>query len=111
MKVAVTKDVNLLELQKKVDTDFPGYKTSIRQSRILVVKKSGSAAALILAGNKKGVVKVNEGFPTMGQQMVFTLLMVLTGILIPLIVYFAAFYPGQKAIRNEMAEYVKKEYN
>ncbi|MFI5202963.1 MAG: hypothetical protein ACHQF2_00585 [Flavobacteriales bacterium] len=110
MKIQITKDFTIADAKQKVEAAFPNYTTSIRQGRILVVKKSGSAAALILPG-KKGTVRINEGFPSMGQQMVFTFSLILLGILIPLIIYFAAYFPGQKAVRNEMAEFLKKEYN
>lgn len=109
MRIKITKEFNITDLQKEINQVYPDYKTSIRQGRILVVKKSGSAAAMILGG-KNGKAIVNEGFPTMGQQMVFVFTLILLGILIPLIIYFAAFYPQQKAIRNEMADYIKSQY-
>jgi len=88
---------------------FPDHEVKNRTKSILVVRKPGSsAAAIVLVGN--GKVTVNEGFASMGGQMVFTLTLILLGILIPLIVYFIAFFPKQKAIRNEVADFIKKEY-
>lgn len=109
MKIQIKKDFTIAELKQKIDAAFPQYTTSVRQGRILVVKKSGSAAALIFGGTR-GSAQVKESFPTMGQYMLYTLLLILLGIIIPLIVYYIAFYPAQSAIRNEMAEFLKKEY-
>lgn len=108
MRVPVKQQVSLEELKSKLEQQFPNYQYSWRGKSILIVKKSGTAAALVLAGRDK--VTVNEGFPSMGGQLLFVLSMLLLGILIPLIIYFAAFFPAQKAVRNEVAEFVKKEY-
>ncbi len=109
MKVPVKQAVTIEELKAKLTSGLPHYEVTNRTKAILVVRKPGSsAAALVLAGKDK--VTVNESFATMGGQMVFTLTLILLGILIPLIVYFAAFFPKQKAVRNEVAEFIKKEY-
>ncbi|HNT49427.1 MAG TPA: hypothetical protein PLM56_06115 [Cyclobacteriaceae bacterium] len=110
MKISIKKDFTIEGAKEKINAAFPQYTTSIRQGRILVVKKSRSSAALIFGG-KGGSVQIKEGFPTMGQQLVFTLLLILLGILIPLIVYYIAYYPKQSAIRNEITEFLKNEYD
>jgi len=109
MKVRITNDFTLDELKSKIEKDFPDYKTSFRGKNILVVKKNGTTAALVLGG-KNGTARVNEGFPTMGGQMIFTFSLILLGILIPLIIYFTVFFPAQKSLRNEIADYIKKNY-
>ncbi len=73
MKIQIKKDFTITELKQKIDAAFPQYTTSVRQGRILVVKKSGSAAALIFGGTR-GSAQVKESFPTMGQYMLYTLL-------------------------------------
>lgn len=108
MKVPVKQQVSLEELKTKIESKFPAYTCSWRGKSILIVKKTGTAAAMVLSGKQK--VTVNEGFPTMGGQLLFVLSFLLLGILIPMIVYFAAFAPAQKAVRNEIAEFVKQEY-
>ena len=108
MKIAIKEQITTEQLKEKLAQQFPNYEVNNRTKSILVVKKSGSAAAIVMVGN--GKVSVNEGFATMGGQMVFTLSLILLGILIPLIVYFIAFFPKQKAVRNEVADFIKKEY-
>jgi len=108
MKITTKEQITTERLKEKLTAQFPAYEVKNRTKSILVVKKSGSAAAIVLVGN--GRVSVNEGFATMGGQLLFTFSLILLGILIPLIVYFIAFFPKQKAVRNEVGEFIKKEY-
>lgn len=108
MKIATKEQVTIEQLKEKLVQQFPDYEVSNRNKNILVVKKTGTAAALVLVG--KGKLSVNEGFATMGGQMAFTLSLLLLGILIPLVVYFIAFFPKQKAVRTEVSDFVKMEY-
>lgn len=109
MKITTKETVSTEQLKEALTKQFPDYQVTNRTKAILVVRKSdSSAAAIVMAGN--GRITVNEGFATMGGQMVFTLTMILLGILIPLIIYFIAFFPKQKAIRNEVGEFVKSKY-
>lgn len=108
MKVPIKRQFTLEELKGKIEQQFPHYQCSWRGKSILIVKKSGTAAAMVLVGREKATV--NEGFPSMGGQLLFVFSMLLLGILIPLIVYYSAFFPGQKAVRNEIAEFIKREY-
>lgn len=108
MKVLIRNQVTIDQVRERITQQFPNYQCSMRNSRILVVKKSGSAAALVMVGN--GKITVNEGFPSMGGQMLFTLSVLLLGILIPIIVYYAAFFPAQKAVRNEIGAFVQATF-
>lgn len=109
MKVQITKDFDINRFKSEVEQNLPDYKTHMRGKNILVVEKSGTAAALVVKG-RGGFVRVNEGFPSMGGQMLFTLCLILLGILIPLIIYFAAFYSKQKAVRDDVANLVRRIY-
>jgi hypothetical protein len=57
---------------------------------------------------RKGVVRVNEGFPTMVGQFIFTICLLFFGVLIPFLIYYIAFFPAQKKLRNEMADFIKQ---
>lgn len=59
----------------------------------------------------KDKINVIETFPTMGGQMLFILLVILLGIIIPYIVYAIAFQPGQKAVTKEMAAFLTSQYS
>jgi len=108
MKVIINQPVTIDQLREKIAQQFPNYKCTMRNKQMLVVSKSSTAAAIVMV--RSGKVIVNEAFATIGGQMLFTLCCVLLGFLIPLIIYFAAFFPAQKAVRTEIAEYVRSQY-
>lgn len=108
MKVIINQPVTLEQVRERIAQQFPQYPLSMRGSNILIVKKSGTAAAMVMV--RSGKIIVNEGFPSMGGQMLFTLTMILLGILIPLIIYFTAFFPAQKAIRNEIGGFLTSQF-
>ena len=96
------------QVRESVTQQFPQYQVSMRTPAIMVVKKSGAAAALVVV--RKNKIIVNEGFASMGGQLVFTLSMLLLGILIPLIIYFTTFYPKQKAVVREVAGHLTTQF-
>jgi hypothetical protein len=108
MKVLINQPVTIDQVRGSVAQQFPQYQVSMRTPAIMVVKKTGTAAALVMV--RKNKIIVNEGFATMGGQMVFTLSMLLFGILIPLLVYFIAFAPKQKAVAREVAGHLTTQF-
>src|SRR5665213_764702 len=104
MKVQLTQQVSIDQLREKITQQFPNYECFMRNSKMLVVKKSGTAAAVVMIRGQK--VFVTEQFGTMGGQMVFGVSCILLGVIIPLAIYYSAFYAGQKTVRNEVAEFV-----
>ena len=108
MKIPLVKDMPLEAVKQKIESEFPEYTCSFRNKNMLIVKGSSTAGAIVMSRKNKAIV--NEGFPTMGGQMLFVLCMIGLGILIPLIIYLAAFFPGQKAIRVKVGELIKKNY-
>ena len=108
MKVLIQNQVSIDQVRGKIAEHFPNYTISMRNSKIIVVKKSGTAAALVMVRN--GKITINEGFPSMGGQPLFTFCILLLGFLIPLIVYYAAFFPAQKAVRNEIGAFVQAAF-
>lgn len=108
MRVPITKEMSLEELKTKIEANLPEYQCHFRNKKMLVVKSSSTAAVIVVAGKQK--VMVNEGFPSMGGQFLFIICLIGLGVLIPGIIYFAAFFPKQKAIRVKVAELIKKEY-
>src|SRR5688572_6479443 len=108
MKIPIVKDMPLEEVKQKIEAEFPNYTCKFRNKNMLVVSSSSTAGAIVMSRKNKAVV--NEGFPTMGGQMLFVLCLIGLGILIPLIIYMAAFFPGQKKVRMDVAELIKKNY-
>ncbi len=108
MKVLINQQVSIDQIRETVTAQFPNYQVFMRNSNMMIVKKSGTAAAIVMV--RKGKIIVNEAFPSMGGQLLFTLCMLLLGILIPLIVYLVAFLPAQKAVTKEVSAFLTMQY-
>ena len=97
------------ELKAALEEHFQGkYTFKERSKNFVVAAKSKTAGANILV--RKNAVMVNGNFPTMGGQMLFVLTILLLGVLIPLIVYFAAYHKKMKAVENEIGDFIKDRY-
>ena len=114
MKVPVKPDsVNFDELKSKLETKFPAYKFSVRSNKLLSFNFLVCAKTRIIGANirlQKDNIIVVADFPSQGKRMLFTLSFVLLGIIIPGIIYFAAFHGKFKALEKEIAEYLQQEY-
>lgn len=109
MQIELTKQVpSIDELKKKLTTQFPEYEFKNRNSFIIMARKSSTAGAMIII--RKNKLTCGEAFPTMGGQMLFTLFMILLGILIPLIIYYTTIFKGQKEVATNIGTYLTKEY-
>lgn len=96
------------ELKTKLEAKFPDYEFNMRGKQFLVARKSSTVGSnIVLRKNKMHVV---GNFPTVGGSMIFVLSLFLLGILIPLIVYFAAFHGKMKALEKEIGAYLQEEY-
>lgn len=109
MKVNVEQTYTLAELKTKLEAQFPEYEVKFRGPKVLVIGQ-GKVAGAQIVGEKKGHVRIFEGFPTMGGQMLFALAVVLLGVLIPFIVYITSMKPKQVKVRDAVADYIRKEY-
>ena len=108
MKVIINQPLTIDQVRASIAQEFPHFTLSMRTSTLLVVKKSSTAAALVMV--RKNKIVVNEAFPSMGAQMLFTFSLILYGILIPLIIYFTAFLPRQKAVTREVAGHLTTQF-
>jgi hypothetical protein len=108
MKVPINQPVTIDQVRASVTQEFPQYQVSMRTPAIMVVKKTGTAAAIVVV--RKNKIIVNEAFASMGGQMLFTLTLILFGILIPMLVYLIAFLPKQKAVVREVAGHLTTQF-
>lgn len=110
MRIKIQENaINIDDLKQKLVERFSGkYDISNRDKNILVVAESKTIGALVIPLKKS--IAINGNFPTMKGQMIFTILMVALGILIPLIVYFAVYHKKMKAVETEVAEFIKSYY-
>ncbi len=109
MKIDITNGaVSYPELQQKLENRFPNYTFKMRGKQVLIGSQSSTVGANILIRKNRIIVAGN--FPTMGGSMLFAVSLVLLGILIPLIIYFAAFHSGLKKFEKEIGGYLQEEY-
>ncbi len=101
--------INVDELYEKLTKQFPDYDVSYIQKKVLLVKKSTTVGAMI--NLKKKNIKIFGDFGTVTARLIFTILILLLGVIIPLIVFLIVFMPKQNKFRDEIANFVKKEYN
>jgi hypothetical protein len=109
MRVNVEQPYTLAELKPKLEAEFPEYNVKFRGPKILVISQ-GKVAGAMIVGEKQKFVRLQEAFPTMGGQMLFTLSVLLLGILIPFIVFLTAIKPKQVKIRDAVANFIREEY-
>lgn len=110
MKLKIKEgSINAAQLKEAVTKHFDGtYEISDRSKGVIAVAASKNIGAVIMVRKKS--ILVNGNFPTMGRQMVFTLLVVLLGFLIPLIVYFLVFHKKMKIVEKDIAAFLKEHY-
>ena len=110
MKIAITPgSVSYPELEEKLSQQFPAYEFNMRGKQFLVGKKTSTVGTNIVI--RKNKLQVVGNFPTVGGAILFSLCLVLLGILIPLIVYFSVFHKKMKAMEAEIGDYLKTEYS
>ncbi len=110
MKINIKENsINPEELKQALSTHFEGkYKFTNRGPKVIVARESKSSGANIVL--RKRSIVVGGAFPTMGGQMIFVFSMLLLGVIIPMIVYFAAFHKNLKSVENDIGEFIKEKY-
>jgi len=110
MKLKIKEgSIDAAQLKEAVTKHFDGtYVISDRSKGLIAVAASKNIGAVILVRKKS--IMVNGNFPSMGRQMVFTLLVVLLGFLIPLLVYFLVFHKKMKVVEKDVAAFLKEHY-
>lgn len=84
------------------------YTISTRKSNLLFVGKGNVFGALVFVFEER--LYVVGGFSKIWVQAVFTFLLFAFGIIIPLIIFFVVFNKKMKAIKYEVAEFIKISY-
>ncbi|MGV6828890.1 MAG: hypothetical protein ACWA45_05785 [Flavobacteriales bacterium] len=110
MKLKIQENaIDFEELKKVLKNEFGmKYQVKKRQKGIIAVAKNKTCAALVVPTKNKLII--NGGFPTMVGQIIFTLLMIGLGILIPLIIYFIFFHKKMKEVEKEVSSFLKEKY-
>jgi hypothetical protein len=109
MKFDITPgSIDYPTMQTKLEAEFPDYSFKMRGKQFLVAKKSGTIGANIVIRKKR--IQVAGNFPTMGGTMIFVLCILLLGVIIPFIIYLAAFQSKMKKLEKEIGSFLEKEY-
>ena len=109
MKVKTTKPYTLEEIKGKIEQSFPEYKVYFKTPKMLVVEQTPSIGAIFM-GEKKNYVRILEGWPSMGKQMLFAGSILLFGILIPFIYWHFTVLVKQKALTKKIGAFIDQEY-
>ncbi len=96
-------------LMEAISAKFNGkYKVSPRKKGVIVIAKNNIIGTVILV-RKKSLI-INGNFSTMPAQIIYTILLVLLGILLPILVYFIFFHRKMKVVEKEVGEFIKENY-
>ncbi len=110
MKIKIKENVlTREELKRTLSENFNDkYSISFRGKYMIVVAETKIIGCTVMI-HKNNII-VNGNFSTMKAQIIFTLLFVLLGIVIPLIVYFIVFHKKMKVVEEEVGQYIKNNY-
>jgi hypothetical protein len=109
MKINIKEgSVNLADLKGKMVGNFPNYKFQDFGKSMFIASKSNTLGANVVLRKNKIVIAGN--FPTMGGRLLFTLCILLLGILIPLIIYLSVFQPKFSKFEKELGAFVQQEF-
>lgn len=95
------------QVKATLEQRLPQYKYSFR-GNMVIAAKSGTVGAVI-APRKEHII-INGNFPSMGVQILFTLFMIFTGILVGLLLWLIAWKGGQDKVRDEVESVLKATY-
>lgn len=111
MKIKTQENaINFDDLKHLLESHFSGqYDISTRTKNLLVVAKTNTIGATVLL-QKKAII-VNGNFPSMKSQMIFTVLVVAGGIVIPLIIYFIMFHKKMKVVEQDVGAFIKTQFH
>lgn len=111
MKIKIKENsIDPAELKEALTKHFEGkYQISNRSAKLLVVAQDKTIGTTILI--RKNSLIVNANFSTMGMQMLFVIVLILLGILIPIILYFALLHKKMKAVEKDTSAFITENYS
>ena len=110
MKINIQeKAIDIEDLKLNLASHFSGkYGVTTRNKKMLDVAATKNIGATVILTKKH--LNVTGGFPSAKRTMVFTLLTIALGVLIPLIVYFLVFHKKMKVVEKDVADYINTHY-
>jgi hypothetical protein len=109
MKIKIEPNsISFEEIKTALVNRFPDYQFTVRKGNFIIAKKNSFIGCNILLRRKRIVAAGN--FPEMNQQMLFNLVVIFLGVIIPLVIYFAFFHKKFKEFEKEIGEFLVKKY-
>lgn len=101
--------IDLAELKNVLSEEFEDtYKISSRGKAAIVLAKGKTTGAIVTLLKKK--VYVTGSFPAQWMTIVYMLLLIALGILLPLALYFIFYHKKMKACEKEVGGFLKEAY-
>jgi hypothetical protein len=97
------------QLEKKLKNELPDYTYLRRGKRILIARRSIIAAAVITV--KKKHIQVSGNFPEFYYALIFAVITIAFGIIIPVVLYFIFIHKKLKRAEKEVAKVLSSELN
>jgi hypothetical protein len=108
MKIPIIEDsVKMSNLESKLKGQFPQYKFTIRTQSFLVVGKSRFIGANILLHKRFLVIKGN--FYSVSVQIIFLVLVVAGGFLVPWLIYLIFYHLKLKPFERQISDFLRKD--
>jgi hypothetical protein len=92
-------------IEEKLKEKLPSYTYKRRGKHILIARKSKFIAAIII--RKKNLIRVSGNFPEFWFSMIFSVIVVLFGILFPVVLYFIFIHRKLVKAEKEVAGMVQ----
>ena len=110
MKIKIKENaIQATELKNTLLEAFSSdYQVIAKNPSMIVIAKTKIIGVKVFP--RENSLLVVAGFPTTGVQLIFTLLFILLGIIIPLLIYFLVLHHKMKAFENEVATFIKQNY-
>ncbi|MCR9173742.1 MAG: hypothetical protein NXI10_14665 [bacterium] len=104
MRFTFREEINKENLIIDLCDEYPDYKVSLYGNNKIEVRKDDTTAAFLIV--KKNVLDVNGGIPENGMRVLFIVIAILFGLIIPFIIYGLAFKPEQTKFAKEVDEFI-----
>ena len=111
MKLNIQENaINLEELKKNLTNHYRDrYTVKMKGKYIIAVAKTKIVGANVIPLKDK--IVITGGFPSLSVQLIFTLLFIALGVIIPMILYWFLLHKKMKEVEQEVAGFIKKEYS
>ena len=99
---------DITHMKDWLEKQLPSYTYKTRGKHILIAKRSMLAAAVIHVKKKR--ISVSGNFPEFYMSLIFALVTVLLGLIIPVILYFIFIHGKMEKAEKEIAAGLRQEF-